>query len=132
MGSGNESENFGEAGKVKKCKVVKIDSDIIEFDNGIRLYSKHNQDCCESHYLFLDDLTMADFEGLLFDLSTDSFFERIEDFGIALKPSNGHPVRIPGHGYNNGYYSSNLTLVLSKEGVVIKTFDITKCQVIKD
>jgi len=116
---------------MKLVKVVNIDSDIIEFDNGISLYSKHKQDCCESHYLFLDDLTMADFEGLLFNLSIDSFFERIEDFGIALKPSNGHTVRIPGYGYNNGYYSSNLTLVLSKEGVIVKTFDITECQIYK-
>ncbi len=39
---------------MKNLKVVKIDSDSLEFDNGIKLYSNHNQDCCENiiyHYM---------------------------------------------------------------------------------
>ena len=113
---------------MKNLKVVKIDSDSLEFDNGVKLYSNHVQDCCESHYLSLSDLTLADFEGLEFDLTNDDFFERIEDYGIALKPIKGFPVRIPGYGSNNGYYSSKLDLILTNDKDFTKTYDISECQ----
>ena len=117
---------------MKKLKVVKIDSDSIEFDNGVQLYSNHDQNCCEHHYLSLDDLTLEDFAGLEFDLTNDDFFERIEDYGIALKPISGFPVRIPGYGSNNGYYSSNLDLIITDNKGFTKTFDISECQVVSD
>jgi len=77
-------------------------------------------------------LTIADFDNLEFDLTTDDFFERIEGYGIALKPLIGHPVRIPGYGSNNGYYSGNLYLVLSDGKDFNKVFDVTECQVVND
>ena len=117
---------------MKNLKVVKIDSDSLEFDNGVKLYSNHDADCCESHYLSLSDLTLDDFEGLEFDLTNDNFFEKIEDYGIALKPINGFPVRIPGYGSNNGYYSSNLVLIVTDNKGFKKTFDISECQVVSD
>jgi len=115
---------------MKNLKVVKVDSDSVEFDNGVKLYSNHDQDCCENHYLSMDDLTIDDFEGLEFDLSNDNFFERIEDYGIALKPINGHPVRIPGYGSNNGYYSSNLDLIITNPDgrTTYKEYNISECQ----
>lgn len=115
---------------MENLKVVKVNLDSLEFDNGMVLISEHSQDCCESHYLSLSDLTIDDFNGLEFDLSKDDFFERIEGYGIALKPKNGFSVRIPGYGENNGYYSSNLSLVLTNtNGVgVFKEYDITECQ----
>ena len=115
---------------MKNLKVVKIKSDSLEFDNGIVLYSDHQTECCESHYLSLSDLTLDDFEGLEFDLTNDDFFERIPDYGIALRPINGHPVRIPGYGDNNGYYSSNLDLILTNTDGrgVFKEYNITECQ----
>lgn len=96
-----------------KVKVVKVDSDGLDFDNGVRLNSDHDSECCEWHYLSLADLTVADFDGLEFDLTSEEFFERIDGYGIALKPLAGHPVRIPAYGTNNGCYSSQLDLVLS-------------------
>ena len=116
--------------KMKKLKVTKIDSYSLEFDNGIELYSTHETDCCEHHFLSLSDLTLADFEGLEFDLTNDDFFERIEGYGIALKPINGHPVRIPGYGSNNGYYSPDLNLILTNNKDFTRTFDVTECQYI--
>jgi len=115
---------------MNNCKVTKVNGESIEFDNGFTLYSSHDQDCCESHWLSFEDLSIEDFDGLEFDLSGDTFFERIEDYGIALNPLQGLPVRVPGYGANNGYYSSELTLVLSN-GKSAKTFDITQCQVIE-
>lgn len=56
---------------MKNLKVVKINSNIIEFENGVQLYSEHCSSCSEEHYLSMDDLTMLDFEGLEFDLTND-------------------------------------------------------------
>ena len=111
-------------------KVVKVDSDCIEFENGVKLYSSHEQSCCEHHFLNLNDLELDDFEGFEFNLSTDGFFNRIDGYGIELLPINGYPVRIAGHGYNSGYYSSELTLHLEGDGFS-RTFDISDCQVIE-
>ena len=96
-------------------KVTNVSEDVLTFDDGSELSSDHEPDCCEHHYLTFKDLSLSDFDGLEFDLSSDgSFFERVEDYGIRLKPTNGHPVSVPGYGENNGYYSANLSLILSK------------------
>lgn len=113
------------------AKVTKVNGDYIHFDDLSVLSSEHCQDCCEHHYLDFSDIGLSDFDGLEFDLSGDDFFERIPDYGIALKPTNGFPVRIPGYGINNGYYSSNLTLELRNDGNV-RSFDITECQEYKE
>jgi hypothetical protein len=117
---------------MKNLKVTKIEDDIIYFDNGVELYSNHDSDCCESHELTLDDITISYFEGLEFDLSGDDFFKRVPDYGIELIPVNGHPVRIPAHGYNNGYYSDQLDLILQKGKEFTRTYDITECQDVSD
>jgi hypothetical protein len=113
---------------MEKLKVVKIGSDSIEFENGVKLYSNHDSDCCEWHELNLSDLTMADFKGLEFNLTNDGFFNRIPDYGIELIPLQGHSVKIAGHGYNNGYYSNQLDMIIKKDGKEIKRYDITECQ----
>lgn len=110
-----------------KTKVSKVTSDSIEFDNGTTLYSDHDQDCCEHHYLDFSNLKLEDFKGMEFDLEGD-FFEKVEDFGIRLIPLNGHPVAVPGYGSNNGYYSSDLALVLDGREGFHREFDITECQ----
>ena len=113
------------------CKVIAIkneDNGIIVFDNGYTLTTYHDQDCCENHYWSLTDLSIDDFGGLEFDLNNDNFFERIEGYGIGLIPINGFPVRIPAYGSNNGWYSSDLTLILSDGENGGKEFDITECQ----
>ena len=114
---------------IQKVIAIKNEDDgVIEFSNGYSLTTNHHQDCCEWHYWSLSDLSIDDFDGLEFDLDDDNFFERIEGYGIALKPTNGFPVRIPAYGSNNGYYSDNLSLVLSKDDKIIKEYDITECQ----
>lgn len=105
-------------------KVVEVTEDGIKFDNGIELSSYHEQDCCENHYVYFSYVNLSDFDGLEFDLSGESWFNKIEDYGIELVPIEGWGVRIPGYGYNNGYYSSNLILTLS-DG---RSFDISDCQ----
>lgn len=112
---------------LKEIKIIGISDDVIHFEHNVDIYSKHDQCCCEDHYLSLRDLDFDDLKDLTFDLSNDEFFERIEGYGIALKPLNGYPVRIPGYGSNNGYYSSNLDLVVSGKDYR-KEYDITDCQ----
>lgn len=102
----------------------------IKFSKGYKMYSHHEQDCCEMHYIHLLDLTPEDYAGLEFDLDSE-YFERIEGYGIALKPINGHPLRIPCYGYNNGYYSHELTLILEDPDGNLTGHDITKCQEIR-
>jgi hypothetical protein len=114
-----------------KTFVTKINDEGIDFDNGSNLSSYHDAECCEHHWLSFEHLTLDDFEGLEFDLSNDGFFERIPGYGIALLPLNGHPVRIPGYGSNNGYYSDNLDLVLKNEGKRV-FYNISNCQIISD
>jgi len=117
---------------MKNLKVWALDSDNIYFDSNVSLSSNHDQDCCENHYLSFNDLTLDDFKDLEFDLSDDKFFKKIEDYGIELIPIKGHSIKVPGYGYNNGYYSTNLTLVISQNNKFIKDFDIRECQVISD
>ncbi len=113
-------------------KVVEIKDESIVFEDGTKLYSHHEQDCCEHHYLDFTHTSVDDFHGLEFDLTNDNFFERVKDYGIRLIPIIGHPVSIPGYGYNNGYYTDNLSLVLKFSDGTIKNYNITECQVLKD
>ena len=108
-------------------KVTKVNSSGITFDNGATLNSYHDQDCCESHYLSFTDLSLKDFDELEFDLSEDKFFNKIPEYGIELVPIRGWSVKIPGYASNNGYYSTDLQLVLTQDGKE-KVFDITECQ----
>ena len=114
------------------CKVIAIENGwvdgVIVFSNGYKLTTNHESDCCEHHYWSLTDLSLSDFDNLEFDFDDDNFFGRIEGYGICLVPVNGFPIRIPAYGSNNGYYSDNLSLVLSKDDKTIKEYDITECQ----
>lgn len=115
---------------MKNLKVIKLDSTELWFDNNITLSSNHESDCCENHYLDFSDITMEDFNGLEFDLSNDNFFKKIEGYGIELIPIKGYSIKVPGYGFNNGYYSTNLTLILEKDRKLLKQYDIEECQTI--
>ena len=111
-------------------KVSSVNDEELVFDDGSKLFSEHGQDCCESHFLSFKDLSINDFDGIDFDLSGDTFFEKVDGFGIRLIPIDGHTISIPGYGYNNGYYSSDLTLVVVSTGIR-RDFDISECQEIE-
>lgn len=113
---------------MNKLKVIKVGDYGITFENGLELSSYHESDCCESHELYFKDLSLNDFEGLEFDLSNDNFFKRVDGYGIELLPLVGWPVRVAGHGYNNGYYSDHLDLILTDGKDFTNKFNITECQ----
>ena len=104
----------------------------IFFSNNILLGSWHDTDCCEEHYLDFQHITLEEFKGLKFDLSDDNFFKKIPDYGIELIPINGHSIKIPGYGYNNGYYGTNIKLVIINYDKLLNTYDVTECQTIFD
>lgn len=114
-------------------KVIEIDkvNQKLIFDDGSILYSDHDGQCCEWHEITLGDLELSDFEGLEFDLTKESVFNKISGYGIELIPIRGHSVKIPAHGYNNGYYGDNLDLIIETPQSKI-IYDITECQVIQD
>ena len=114
-----------------RLKVVSIGENFLNFEDGWSLESDHESDCCERHYLSFEHLTIKDFEGLKFDLSSDKFFEKVPEYGIRLLPLNGHPIPVPGYGYNNGYYGTNLCLKVTDGDGNITEYDITECQVIE-
>ena len=114
-----------------KTKIKEITGDIIIFENGYKLYSHHNKDCCENHWLDFEHLKKEDYQDLEFDLSNDDFFTRIENYGISLNATNNFPLRIPGYGSNNGYYSSNLKLILEVDRGK-REYDVSECQVINE
>jgi hypothetical protein len=116
---------------MNKQKVIEINSNEIIFENQWKLYSNHDQDCCETHYLDFSYQKLEDFEGLEFDLDSD-LFSKIDGYGIELIPLIGFTVKIPGYGSNNGFYSSDLELILAdSNGTIIKKWDITDCQEIE-
>lgn len=119
----------------KEVKVVDVVSEKLVFSDGSTLESYHESDCCEHHWLFMDDVKKENaFDGLLFDLSDiDNLITKIPDFGISINPVNGYPVKIPGYGSNNGYYSTNLSVIVDNKTLCIKTeIDITECQSIDE
>ena len=67
-----------------------------------------------------------------FDLNDEKFFEEVEGYGIRLLPINGHPVSVPGYGFNNGYYSNQLDLIVKIDGKKVMEIDVTDCQVEED
>lgn len=120
-------------------KLTEIDknNDLLRFESLDRtevaeVFSDHQQECREEHYLDFSQLSIGDFEGLIFDLYSDSFFERVEEYGIRLVSIDGQSISIAGYAHNNGYYSDKLTLVIriknDKNEVITKEYDITSCQ----
>jgi hypothetical protein len=102
----------------------------ILFSDGYILGSHHDTDCCESHFLEFTNINLDEFKGLKFDLSNENFFKRIPDYGIELIPINGHSIKIPGYGNNNGWYSSNIDLIVIKDKEIINIYDVSDCQII--
>jgi hypothetical protein len=129
--SGAVFYSLPKAGKVN-LKVITIGADFLQFSDGWILESVHESDCCESHYLSFEHFTLKDFEGHIFDLSNDKFFEKVPDYGIRLIPLNNHEIPVPGYGYNNGYYSTNLVLRVTDNEGKLTEYDITECQVIEE
>lgn len=101
-------------------KNIIIDNDEgVVLSNGIRVWTYHDQDCCENVYAdweALDDTTFAD------ETFTDVIIEKVPYSGFRI---NGYFV--PCYNQQNGYYSDELTLFIKyPDGRKIE-MDITEC-----
>ena len=122
-------------------KIKKIEEEVVTFDDDSKLFSDHDQDCCESHYLdfeILKNYNISNKTGKTIDIYQQEFdfsngvpFKRVEGMGILLFDKEGNSYLINGYGYNNGYYGTNIDLVYHK-GKEKHIYDVTECQKIED
>jgi len=85
-------------------KIIKIEDKLLTFDNGITIGYYHVQDCCESVYA---DFKQLHDTGILGKNIDKIKIEQVNNSGFRL---NGFFV--PCYNEQNGYYGSDLTLVI--------------------
>lgn len=105
----------------------------MEYDKVIWMFdSDHDQRCCESHYLDFDS-TKQDFE------TAKEFLSKVDKIDISKVDGAGinirmydwikeHCIHVPWRGYNNGYYGSNIDLIVKLPNGDKKTYDVSECQ----
>ena len=118
-------------------RIVGISEDNLVFDNGTTMSSFHEQDCCESHWADFSVMEgynintvtgeTIDIKEVEFDEDIKDYIELVEDAGFNLIAKDGSKYFIPCYASNNGYYSSDLTLVISRDNQK-EEIDITDCQ----
>ena len=118
-------------------KIITINDGELIFENGLTITSEHEQDCCESHWAdfsVMQGYNINTVTGKQIDIKEVEFSENIkecidlvEDAGFNLIAIDGSKYFIPCYASNNGYYSSDLTLVISHNNVKAE-IDITDCQ----
>lgn len=120
-------------------KIKTIEEERIVFDDNSRLYSYHETNCCESHYLdfnMLKNYNVSPKTGRTLDIYQQEFdfsngvnFKRVEGMGILLFDVEGNSYLINGYGYNNGYYSDEIILIYEKDKEEHR-YDVSECQTI--
>jgi len=89
--------------------IESIKNDEIILKNAIKIYSHHEQDCCEHVYANInyikDEINyIKPFNCMIIEI--------VEGSGIRLKFGNNHALFVPCYDIQNGYYSSNLELIV--------------------
>lgn len=110
-------------------KIKKVNTDYILFDNGFKLISHHDTDCCEEHYADFNALIGTGYENVefptrLFNLispnstviineyNDNPIFNGTSFFNLVDVLGNKYPIPI--YNSNNGYYDNTVTLILYK------------------
>lgn len=101
--------------------------------------SSHEQDCCESHFLDFD-FKKEEMESIIKAMEKQHINNIVESVAVCTDEQwivmryrfQGWeiiPLFIPWRGYNNGYYSNELTLHVTHPATwKVDTFDITENQ----
>ncbi len=108
----------------KKIENISLEDGSIEFKfdtHSLSLTNDHNPDCCEHVY--------ADFSILKFHASNlkkigTLIIKGVENMGFLLCLDDSTKIFIPCYNYQNGYYSSNLSLIV-KNGNTKVEIDIS-------
>lgn len=116
-------------------KIKQIDEDEIIFDNNYKLKCYHEQDCCESVYAdfeMLKNYNVSVKTGKNIKIKEIEFVETLEllidgvpGAGFNIISIIGEKFFIPCYNEQNGYYSSNLELILDK-GKTQEIMDISE------
>lgn len=105
----------------------------MEYDKIIWMFSSdHYQDCCETHELDFDS-TKQDFETAKEFLSKVDKIDisRVDGAWINIRMydwDKEYCIHVPGRGYNNWYYGSNIDLIVKLPNGDTKTYDVSSCQ----
>jgi len=95
-------------------------------------YSEHNRDCCEDHWLDFAESASAIITAWELLPTFDTIeIKGVDGMGILLRFSlweKEAAVFIAGHSSNNGYYSTNLTLIYRSKNWEKKEYDISEYQ----
>ena len=116
-------------------KIKEINEEKIVFDNGYELEYYHEQDCCEQVYADFDilkDYNISTKTGKIINIKDIDFEEHleyliqgIENEGFNMISKIGEEFFIPCYNNQNGYYSSELELIL-KRGKAKEVMDISE------
>lgn len=116
-------------------KIKEINDDYILFDNGYKLRAYHSQDCCENVYAdfeILKDYNVSTKTGksikiqeIDFEESLEQLIQGIEEQGFNMVSKIEEKFFVPCYNSQNGYYSSNLELILYKSEKLKETLDIS-------
>ena len=101
-------------------KILKIGEDFIEFNNGTILNYYHNQDCCENVYA--DFESIKDTSAMSHDFKDQVNIEKVEGSGFRIEG-----YFIPCYNEQNGYYSSELDLIVLYPNGDEEIIDISEC-----
>lgn len=98
-------------------KIARLDSCELVFDNGSRISSHWEQDCCERNY--------ADFEYLKDDkvcMNTDFkeplVFQKVDGYGFRFGNKPSKMFYVPCYSEQNGYYTSEVDIYYKGEIVL--------------
>ena len=106
-------------------KIKEINEKNIIFDNGYKLEYYHEQDCCEMVYADFEVLKSYNvstktgknikIEEIDFSKNLKEIAVGVEKMGFNMISKIGEKFFIPCYNDQNGYYSSDLELILYKE-----------------
>jgi len=120
-------------------KIVVIEDEKIIFDDGTFVMSQHKQDDWEWHWAdfsVLENYNINPKTGDVIDIRDIEFpndiqkgIKLVRGEGFNLVSSDGAKFFIPCYASNNGYYDTNLKLVIKRRGVgKERIIDIENCQ----
>lgn len=116
-------------------KINEINEKGIKFDNGAKLEHYHDQDCCENVYADWENIQVMTRIGrnsinsnyLDFDENLFSKIEFQKDVGFTIEDDNGIKLFVSCYNRQDGYYSSDLSLIYTNSNGRKYTIDISDC-----
>ena len=110
-------------------KIKEIKESEIIFDNGYIMSDYHEQDCCENVYADFKTLKTYNvstktgkeikINEIEFEEDIEKHLEYIENMGFNIISKIGEKFFIPCYNSQNGYYSSDLELIIRKNDIKI-------------